>query len=309
MTNYKKHFKMNIISNEKKDEIRDLLEKYCNRYTSRNSAAQSLKNVSASTISSILNSRYENISDMMWKSIRSQVSDSTTNAEWQIVDTPTFREVNFVLRQAQEDQSMIWLTAKAGSGKTMAAEFYRSRHKNVIYLLCDEDMRKGSFSIELARAAGMRINTQKAAREKIMQVIDFIAELDDPLIVFDEGDKLSDNLLYYFITIYNHLKGKAGIAFLSTNYMHRRMEKGLRHGWKGYDELESRIGRRFYEAEEPTANDVFAICKANGVADSKEISEIVKDASQCDFDLRRVERKVKAVRKKIRREKQAAGSN
>ncbi|SFU35429.1 hypothetical protein SAMN05216364_1005100 [Porphyromonadaceae bacterium KHP3R9] len=287
------------LSEKQKKEIRDLLEQYCGRFSSRNSASESLKNVSASTIHSVLNGKWQNISDAMWKSIRSQVSDSTTSKEWQIVETPTFREVNFVLSQAQEEKTMIWLTAKAGSGKTTAAEYYRSTHKDVIYLLCDEDMRKSSFAIELARAAGIRINTQKLAREKIMIVIDAILEMDNPLIIFDEGDKLSDNLLCYFITIYNHLKGKAGIVFLSTNYMQKRMEKGILNGWKGYDELESRIGRKFYEAEEPTANDVYAICMANGVTDEKAIAGIVKDASQCNFDLRRVDRKVKAVRKKV----------
>lgn len=287
------------VSEESKREIRDLLEKYCERYGSRNSAAESLKNVSASTIHSVLNNKWQNISDAMWKSIRSQVSDSTTNREWQVVETPTFREVNFVLSQAQDEKSMIWLTAKAGSGKTTAAEYYRGTHKDVIYLLCDEDMRKSSFAIELARAAGIRINTQKLAREKIMIVIDAILEMDNPLIIFDEGDKLPDNILCYFVTIYNHLHGKAGIVFLSTNYMQKRLSNGLNRNLKGYDELDSRIGRKFYEAEEPTANDVHAICMANGVTDEKAIAAIVKDASQCNFDLRRVDRKVRAVRKKL----------
>lgn len=287
------------LSEETKSEIRDLLVKYCERFGSRNSAAQSLKNVSASTIHSVINGKWENISDIMWKSIRAQVSDSTTSNEWQIVETPTFKDVYFVLSQAQEDRSMIWLTAKAGSGKTTTAEYYRSKNRNVIYLLCDEDMRKSSFALELARSAGMRLNSQILAREKILRVIDYIAEMDDPLIIFDEGDKLNDNLLCYFITIYNRLKGKAGMVFLSTNYMQKRLANGLNRNWKGYDELDSRIGRKFYEAEEPTAHDVSAICLANGISDKKTIAEIVKDSAQCNFDLRRVDRKVKAVRKKL----------
>jgi len=182
------------LSNDKKLEIADLLARYCDQYGSRNSAAASLKNVSPSTVSSILNGKWENISDVMWKSVRAQVSPST-GTDWELVETPTFKDVLFVMRQAQEDRAMIWLTAPAGSGKTATAEYYKAQHKNVIYLLCDEDMKKSSFSIELARAAGMRINTQKPAREKIMQVIDAIAEMDSPLLIFDEGDKLSDNLL------------------------------------------------------------------------------------------------------------------
>lgn len=276
------------------------MEKYCDRYGSRNSAALSLKNVSPSTVSSILNGKWENISEAMWKSIHVQVSDSSTSGEWEIVEsTQTFKDVYFVMKEAQREKSMIWLTAKAGSGKTATAEIYRSRNKDVVYVLCDEDMRKSSFANELARAAGMRINTQKQAREKLLFVLDFIAEMDNPILIFDEADKLADGLLYYFITIYNYLKNKAGIVLLSTNYIQRRMEIGLNYNKKGFDEIDSRIGRKFYPADTPTAHDVYAIGRANGITDDKLLSEIVKDASECNFDLRRVERKVCAMRNKM----------
>ena len=288
-----------MIIEEKKHEIRNLLLAYCDRYGSRNSAAMSLKNVSPSTVSSILNEKWENISDDMWKSVYRQTTDSATVSDWQVVETPTFKDVTFCLKNAQEEKGVTWLTAPAGSGKTTAAEAYRAENKNVIYVLCDEDMKKSDFAIELGRAAGMRVNTQKRAREKIMQVIDFINEMDNPLIIFDEGDKLIDGILYYFITIYNHLRKKAGIVFLSTSYMQRRMELGLRYNKKGYQELESRIGRKFYEAESPSGNDVYSICRANGITDERIISAIVKDASPCDFDLRRVEKKVRAERRKM----------
>lgn len=288
---------MRLFNDERKAEISKQLEQYCDRYSSRNSAAVSLKNISASTISAVLNGKWENIADTMWKSIRDQIGGSTQ--DWEIVQTPTLRDVYFAFQNAQEERSTIWLTAPAGSGKTATADLYRAQNKNVIYVLCDEDMKKSSFAIELARAAGMRINTQRSARDKIMSVIDWIAEMKDPLIIFDEGDKLTDNILYYFITVYNHLKGKTGIVFLSTNYMQKRMENGLIKNHKGYQELSSRIGRKFYEAEIPTANDVSAICRANGISDDKVIESIMKDASQCYFDLRRVERKVRAMRKKI----------
>ena len=286
------------LSIEKKHEIKHQLEKYCDQYGSRNSAAQSLKNVSPSTVSSILNDKWENISDVMWKSIRMQVSPSV-GTDWEIVETPTFKDVCFVINEAQKEKSTIWLTAPAGSGKTVAAEYYKSQRKNVIYMLCDEDMKKSSFAIELARAAGFRINTQKTARDKIMSVIDFISEMENPVLIFDEGDKLSDNILYYFITIYNHLKNKAGIVFLSTNYMQKRMENGINRNWKGYQELNSRIGRRFYEAERTSANDVYAICMANGVTNKEAIADVLKDAEKCDYDLRRVDKKVRAVRNKM----------
>ena len=288
---------MNLFNNERKTEIAAMLDKYCERNGGITTAAAKLRNVSASTIRSILAGRWENISDTMWKSVRDQAGGGMQ--DWEIVDTPTVKDVYFVLQNAQEERATIWLTAPAGSGKTAAAELYRDNNRDVIYVLCDEDMRKGSFANELGRAAGMRVNTHRASRDKIMQIIDFIVEMNNPLIVFDEGDKLTDNILYYFITIYNHLKGRAGIVFLSTDYMQKRMNNGLVRNHKGYQELSSRIGRRFYEAEVPSANDVSAICRANGITDEKVIAGIVKDAYAVGFDLRRVERKVRAMRRKL----------
>lgn len=286
---------MIIINDEKKFEIRNELEKYCGRFPSRNSAAQSLKNVSASTIHSVLNEKWENISDVMWKSIRDQVTPLSKGLV--IVETQTFKELHFVLKNAQHEKCMTWFIAKSGAGKTTTAEYYKEQYKNVIYLLCDEDMKKSDLANELARAAGLRINTQKRAREKIMLVIDAIIEMDDPIIIFDEADKLADNILYYFITMYNHFRNKVGIVALSTPYMIRRMENGLRYGKKGFEELFSRIGGKFYESGENTANNVFSICMANGVTERKEIDEVLKEASQCDLDLRRVDTKMRSIKK------------
>ena len=288
-----------IIREETKKEISQLLEAYCERYGSRNSAAMSLRNVSPSTVSSVLNGKWENISDDMWRNIRGQVLDASTARDWELVETPTFKDVTFCLRNARDEKGVTWLIAPAGSGKTTAAEYFAGQNREVIYVLCDEDMRKSDFANELARAAGMRINTQRCAREKIMQIIDFINEMENPVIILDEGDKLSDNILCYFITIYNRLKNKAGIVFLSTSYAQRRMEYGLRYNKRGFQEIDSRIGRKFYESEVPRGNDVYAICRANGITDERTISGIIKDASLCGFDLRRVEKKVRAERKKL----------
>ena len=44
-------------------------------------------------------------------------------------------------------------------------------------------------------------------------------------------------------------------------------------------------------------NDVFAICSANGVTDKKDIDKVIKEASTCDFDLRRVRKSIHKVKR------------
>ena len=71
---------------------------------------------------------------------------------------------------------------------------------------------------------------------------------------------------------------------------------GLRYDKKGYNEIHSRIGRKFFELEQTSPNDVYAICVANGLTDRGKIAEVVKDAEQYDFDLRRVKKGVHRVK-------------
>jgi hypothetical protein len=123
-------------------------------------------------------------------------------------------------------------------------------------------------------------------------------DLDAPLLIFDEGDKLNDSVLYYFISLYNALEGTCGMVFLSTSYMERRVRRGVERGKKGYDELESRISRRFVPLSRVTAEEVGAICMANGLHDRSAVSSVVSDSSRYGYDLRRVR---KAVHKELRK--------
>ena len=76
-----------------------------------------------------------------------------------------------------------------------------------------------------------------------------------------------------------------------------RISNGLRYQKPGYKEFYSRIGRKFYELEPTDVNDVFAICSANGVTDRKDIDKVIKEASTCDFDLRRVRKSIHKVKR------------
>lgn len=50
------------LTNEQKNEIREMLQAYVGRYPSQTKAANSLTGISAGTVSTILNGRYESIS-------------------------------------------------------------------------------------------------------------------------------------------------------------------------------------------------------------------------------------------------------
>lgn len=286
---------MKQLSLEEKQAIQAQLQAYVSKYPSQNKAVNSLTGTSAGTVNAVLNGKFDNISDEMLLRIRSQVAPAGTS-DWTLCETTAFRELTLLLEDAQHNQNVSWVVGSAGLGKTTAARAYAATHENVFHICCSEDMQRGDFIRELARVIGIRSN-KESLRERLQIVTDSLKTLDRPLLIFDEGDKLMDSVFYYFISIYNALEGHCGILFLSTEYIKRRMENGLTYNKKGYDEIYSRVCRRFIDLTPASAHEVAALCRANGLDDERAIAEVVKDASICKYDLRRVKKAVHRSKK------------
>lgn len=270
-----------------KEQVRSALIAYRSNYPTLNRAAESLQGVSSATVSQLCNGKYELISDEMFIRIASQIGFAFDS--WNLHEGKTFKEITFALSDAQAYKNVTWIVGDAGCGKTTAAIEYRRTHRNVFYILCSEDMRRSDFVREIAKQVGAPTDTTNL-RDMLENAISMISFLGNPLLVFDEGDKLTDSVFNYFISIYNRLEGHSGIVFLSTDYIKRRMEAGLRYNKKGYKEINSRIGRRFFDVSPTEQNDIYAICQANNLTDRADIEEVLKDARRSDNDLRRVKR-------------------
>lgn len=289
------------LSIEEKKGIQQKLTAYASGYASQAKAANSLHGVtSPGTFNAIVNGKFERISDDMFLRIKAAISGGQGDG-WRLCDTTAYKDVETLLSDAQQYHNVSWITAPAGIGKTTAVQQYAARHRNVFVLPCSEDMHKSDFIEELARKIGIR-NEGLTVRGTLTRIVDELVKVDRPLLVFDEGDKLTDSVMYYFISLYNALEDKCGIVFLSTPYIKKRMTKGLKLDRKGYEELYSRIGRRFVPLSGISEYEVNAICRTNGLTDEKAIATVVKESgdfkNSCrEFDLRRVK---KSIHKQLR---------
>lgn len=294
------------MTNSQKKEISEALRTYVGRYPSQNKAVNSLKGVSAATVSCILNGKWDLISDEMWMKIQSQIR---SNRGWQLYDTVAYQSLMLYLRDSQEESNVVWVTGPAGIGKSTAATMYAQGNRDVFLLTCSSDMTKSDFVSELASRIGIR-TAGLTVRETLKAIIRELVKKERPLLVFDEGDKLADSVLYYYVSLYNALEDKCGMVFLSTNYMEERMRRGVMKGRKGYDELESRICRRFVPLDLVTSAEVEGICIANGVTDRSAIRTVIAEAHSCGNDLRRVKKSVhKELRKLAAQDSQEAVEN
>lgn len=297
---------MKGLTTEMKEQVRSALIAYRSNYPTLNRAAESLQGVSSATVSQLCNGKYELISDEMFIRIASQIGFAFDS--WNLHEGKTFKEITFALSDAQAYKNVTWIVGDAGCGKTTAAIEYRRTHRNVFYILCSEDMRRSDFVREIAKQVGAPTDTTNL-RDMLENAISMISFLGNPLLVFDEGDKLTDSVFNYFISIYNRLEGHSGIVFLSTDYIKRRMDAGLRYNKKGYKEINSRIGRRFFDVSPTEENDIYAICQANNLTDRADIEEVLKDAKRSDNDLRRVKRCIHRQKRIIEARMRKGGNN
>lgn len=260
------------------------------RKGSQEKAAKSLKGVSSASISLILSGRGGEVRERMWQNIATQLEVSN---EWQKADTVQYRQLSQLLDDAQEDHLVMSVVAPAGTGKTFTSKSYEEDNKEVYRLACSEFWSKNDFIDELLRSLGEN-GLGYSKKERINKAIDAIRRKQHPLLVFDEFDKLNDNVWFFFITLYNELEGKCGMVLLSTDSIEVRIKRGLRLNKRGYNEFWSRLGRRCVKLSAVDYEDIKAVCEANGESRASVIEDIVRDS---EGDLRRVTRRLYGTKK------------
>ena len=274
-----------------KQKVIKALGELVERKGSQDKAAKSLKGVSSATISLILSGRGEEVRERMWQNLATQLEIGN---EWVIADTLQTMQLRALLEDAQSESLVMSVVAPAGTGKTQTSKLYESENKEVYRLACSEYWTKNDFVDELLRSLG-ESGLGYTKRERMSKAIEALRRKNSPLIVFDEFDKLSDNVWFFFITLYNELEGKCGMVLLSTDSIEVRIKRGLRLNKRGYNEFWSRLGRKCVKLAGVGYEDIEAVCQANGVEDTALIEDIARD---CEGDLRRVVRRIFSERRK-----------
>ena len=277
-----------MITNEEKEMIRVRLGEYCEMKGSQKRAATSLVGVSPATVTQIVTGKWELINEKMWRSIAAQIGVKQTR--WNIVETRNYKALSEIFADAQENALVLAVCGEAGTGKSLTAAHYGAENPNVYVLACSEYWNRKTFLRELLRVMGKN-PAGDTVGDMVDDVVMALKRRENPLIILDEADKLSDQVMFFFITFYNKLEDYCGIVLMATDYLEKKVRRGLRLNKKGYKEIYSRIGRRFVAMPGLSATDISDVCRANGVEGLREIETVKKD---CEGDLRRVKRKCHA---------------
>ena len=271
---------------KEKELIASRLREYCAAQGGQNKAANTLKGVSAATISKILNGDWDTIAEGMWHNVSKQIGSSAEG--WSLVSTSVYDELTELLECAQTDSQVMAIVGSAGCGKSATIRQYASTHDEVTAIVCSEYQNRTSWLSAVMEAMGLDPRGLSVA-EKIGQIVRRLKRADKPLLILDEADKMSDQVLYFFVTLYNELEGHCGVVLCATQYLDKRLVRGLRSGRKGYEEVYSRIGRQCIQLSVLSPEDISLVCVANGITGDRKVRKI---ADEAECDLRRVRRAV-----------------
>lgn len=280
-----------------KQQIRRELAEFCRLKGSQKKASAILAGLSAATVSQLLDGKWEGISDEMWHNIAAQVRDTIPESR---IEIRGYKLIYKLLSDAQENALVLGVVGNEGSGKTETIKSYVARNRNVFHLQCADYWNRRFFVSELCRMLGI-LPSSGALPERMVEIVKTLKKTEHPLLLIDEADKLTDQLLYFFISLYNELEGCCALVAFATPYFETRVLKGVEFNKKGFREIYSRLGRKFIHVPLPNAEDILEICRANGIRDPDLIDEIIADS---EFDLRRVARKLYAVKKLLKLKEQ-----
>lgn len=278
---------LETMTNLSKEALASEVQRQIKVAGSQNQLARQL-GISPAHLMNIRDGKFDLVSDQTVRKVASQLKMSLFNG-WQVAEIRNWKRINNICYHCKENSISRAISFAPGTGKTYTLKSFSVNHPNVYYVECEEYWSKKVFLHELRKVMGLD-NSHMSIADMVDQIVDFINQQNRPLIIIDEADKLKDNVINLYKTLYN--KTNSGFVLAGTPYFKHRVDKGVRLNRMGFAEIYSRVGGEFIALYPIDAEAIGLICRANGVEDSSDITEVANLAGN---DLRRVKAAVEKI--------------
>lgn len=257
--------------------------------------------------------RWTYVSDSMWTKAAHALGVTFESTTWNIVDTTNSKLMESALRLAQTESMFIAISEKAGSGKSAGIKKFKLEDEsNAVFNLQCQEWTKKQFMHNLSQHLGITLRTNEtlAIGNQIIEFMKERASVGKPLLILDEADKLRPSALRYLIHFFNLLEDECGLVICGTENLEKEIKRGVNRALKGYDEIDSRLGRKFINLVGITHEDVVNICSSNGITEPIILNRIWDESEAKDrliggryikvvSDLRRLKRIIKRELQKL----------
>lgn len=277
------------MTNVQKKEIIQLIEEEKQRLGSYRSVAKKC-GISESTISQLRDESYQAKGDNIYMTIALALGYDFDDNSWKIAtDTTDFRIMEEVLNDAKNESMFIGVSDNAGCGKTSPADVYLNWHRKqgVFKINCKEwgarkFLEKIAIEVGAEKPKGYGYSTEFI--ENISETFKGMANLK-PLLIIDQANSLKPAALRTIIHLFNENEGVLGLVALGTENLEHQIKKGVRLNQTGFDEVDSRFGRKYVQLMGATLNDTRKICAVNGITDKELQREIFRAAEPVDYTI------------------------
>lgn len=277
------------MTNVQKKEILQVIEDEKVRLGSYRAVAKKC-NISEATISQLRDGSYLAKGDDIYMKIALALDYSFDNSGWNIAtDTTDFKIVTEVLSDAKSEHMFIGFADNAGCGKTAPSDVYLNWHKKeaVFKINCKEwgarkFLEKIAVEVGATLPKGYGYSTEFV--ETIADTIKGMAH-KDPLLIIDQANSLKPAATCMIIHLFNELEGILGLVALGTENLEHQIKKGVRLNKTGFDEVDSRFGRKYIKAVGATLSDTRKICAVNGITDKTQQEAVFKASEPVSITL------------------------
>lgn len=265
-----------------KNEIIRLVEDEKERLGSYRAVASKCR-LSEATISQLRKGSYAAEGDDVYVTIALALGFNFDGGEWKIAQTTNFDIIAETFNAAKREHIFIGISWKAGSGKTAAANaFLAQNRRNGVFKLTCREWTGRTLLTEIAREIGAEMPrgyaSISALYDAIAAAVKRMAHIH-PLIILDQANSLKPSALRTLIDLDNDCADILGLVAMGTENLEYEIKRGVRLNRTGYDEVDSRFGRKYIRLIGATLADARKICEANGVVDRDLQKQIFDECS------------------------------
>jgi transcriptional regulator with XRE-family HTH domain len=228
--------------------------------------------ISGTALSLLLSGKYGAKETALLQTIASALNYK--ESDWQLVRTiGNYTKIMQAFNDAKQESMWFAIANKAGSGKTGTLEdIFNQDHTGSVTFIQAEEWSGRQFLMKIiAKTIGEGV--LKGKYKTLSQLTDIISNyfnemsFDNPILLIDEADKLKPAAFRTLIPIFNRTEDRLGLIMSGTENLEKELKAGVRLSKKGFDEVESRIGRKYINLHGATQKEVCQICEVNGVTD------------------------------------------
>lgn len=250
-----------------KDTILKAINDYCEKKElSKNELATQI-GISSATLSHIQNSKWENISDAIWRKVWHIVGDGV---ETKLFNTNDNVAIKTLCDTARKKKLMSGLIADTGMGKTTSLKAH-SKKRNTYYIAFDKTMRSKQFFSSILREMGIAF--EGSLYDMVSRISDELNTQSEPLLIIDEAGKITHNIMLYLHVLRDKTIRNCGIVLAGMPYFKHNLIKSSNKQKEGCAEFYRRINL-WHELEGLSRSEIQYICNEYSITDEPTIKEL-----------------------------------